>query len=132
MNISKKSDREQQEEQIRDYKSIQKATCLLVEVKDIRDELNILNYLLTQQQSVWEKLMGLRVNEYGSIDWNDDVRKEAEKWKGPGFALKNIIKMDKVALSIQDSVCIILLVKKHVMYYPLIGAGECYLGISAE
>jgi len=107
----KKSEKAQKDEQKEDYESIDAATNLLHEFKDIRDELNILNYLLTQQQYVWEKLLGLTVNEYGTISWNDPSRKEAEKWKGPGFALKDIIEMDKVAQSIQNSVFIILLAR---------------------
>jgi hypothetical protein len=60
---------------------------------------------------VWEQLLDLSVNEYGGIKWNNFSQKEAERWKGPGFALKDIIKMDKAAQSIQDSVCVILLAK---------------------
>ncbi|CZR70264.1 uncharacterized protein PAC_20165 [Phialocephala subalpina] len=111
--LSKKTDADQRKEQIQDYEAIREATDLLHEVKDIRDELNILNYLLTQQQTVWEKLLDLSVNEYGGITWNDLSRKETKRWKGPGLALKDIIEMDKVAQSIQDSVNSVLALEQN-------------------
>jgi hypothetical protein len=91
-------------EQEKDYQSIHDATQLLNEVKDIRDELNILNYLLTQQKGVWEKLLGLLINEDGSVMWNEALLRETEKWKGPGYALKDVMEMEKIAHRIQESV----------------------------
>lgn len=105
----KRSENAQKNEQKRYYKSNSTATDLLLEVQDIRDELNILNDLLTQQQYVWARLLDRTRDEYGIINWNDSSRNEVEKWKMPGFAaLKEVIEMDKKAQSIQDSVCIIL------------------------
>lgn len=111
-------------DQEKDYRSISTATELLLEVKDMRDELNILNYLLTQQKIVWEKLLGLSVNEDGSIRWNETLQRETEKWKGPWFALKDVIEMDKIAQRIQDSVCVIA----ECRIYPLIKLGELDFG----
>ncbi|KAH8802534.1 hypothetical protein F5884DRAFT_738128 [Xylogone sp. PMI_703] len=102
----KKSNEEQHEDQKKEYESIKKAMDLLLEVKDIRDELSILNYLLIQQQSVWEKLLELPIKDYSAS-------KEAEKWKGPGLALKDIAKMDKFARSIQDSVNSLLALEQN-------------------
>jgi hypothetical protein len=98
-------------DQEKDYQSISKATKLLVDVKDVRDELNILSYLLAQQKTVWEKLLGVSVNDDGSIEWDDPasalkLRKEIEMWKGPGYANKEVVEMDKIAQRIQESVCI--------------------------
>ncbi|KAM3085736.1 hypothetical protein ACMFMG_002801 [Clarireedia jacksonii] len=108
-----------QTDQEKEYESIRTATRLLLQVKDIRDELNILNFLLTQQKGVWEKLLGLSVNEDGSVKWNEALLKETEKWKGPGFALKDIIEMDKIAQRILDSVHSPI----SRPLYPLINAG---------
>jgi hypothetical protein len=91
-------------EQEKDYESISNATKLLVEVKDIRDELNILSYLLNQQKVVWRQLLGLGVNDDGTVNLNGISPKEIERWKGPGLALKEVEEMDKIAQRIQDSV----------------------------
>jgi len=89
--------------QEKDYRSIVKATKLLVEVKDIADELNMLNYLLLQQQTVWEKLCQPKNNPVSG--------KETEHWKGPDHAIKKVLEMDRIATRIQDSVsvCIIII-----------------------
>lgn len=108
-----------------DYASVSGAAKLLLEVKDIRDELNILNSLLTQQKEVWEKLLGLSVNEDGSIIQNETFLRETEKWKGPVFALKDFVEMDKNAQKIQDSVCVIVCSR----FYLLTHQANLLLGI---
>jgi hypothetical protein len=107
---SKQVEEKPQEEsdQEKEYKSISEAMNLLIEVKDIRDELNILSYLLTQQKTVWQKLLDLSVNEDGTIISDNISAKEAERWRGPGSALKDIAEMDKIAQRIQDSVRFII------------------------
>jgi len=95
---------QKQSEQEEDYESISKATKLLVEVKDIRDELNILSYLLNQQKVVWRQLLGLGLNDDGTVNMNGISPKEIERWKGPGLAMKEVEEMDKIAQRIQDSV----------------------------
>jgi hypothetical protein len=85
-----------------DYDSIVKATSLLVDVKHIRDELNILNFLLGQQKTVWEILSKTSPDETS----NDDptVVDEGDKWRGPAYAIKLVGEMDNIAQNIQESV----------------------------
>jgi hypothetical protein len=108
----------QKREQEKDYESISSATKLLLEVKDIRDELNILSYLLNQQKGVWGQLLGLSVNEDGTTNMNGVSQKEVERWKGPGFALKDVEEMDKIAQRIQDSVSVFYTTQYHVLTFP--------------
>lgn len=101
---------------------------LVLEVKDIRDEVKIPSYLLTQQKGVWEKLRDISRNIDGSINLNDISQKDIEMWKGPGFALNDVEEMDKIAQRIQDSVC----ATSHAPYNLLILSGELCVGARAE
>lgn len=73
-----------------DWDSIKKAAELLKEVKDIRDELNILKTLLTQQKTVWYKLIGHAPG--------------TEDSKGPADILEEIKEMDKTSEGIHAAV----------------------------
>lgn len=96
-------------DQEKDYASISKAAHLLKEVKDIRDELSILSYLLTQQRIVWKKLRGLPINNDGSIN-NQALasREEIDGMKGPALAINDVHELNGIAQRIQDSVSIYL------------------------
>lgn len=72
------------------YASISVAAHLLEEVKDIRDELNILKSLLRHQKTVWDDLF----KKSGKKDQR----------KSPDNAIDEIEEMDKSAKRIQDSV----------------------------
>ncbi|QSZ35438.1 hypothetical protein DSL72_008308 [Monilinia vaccinii-corymbosi] len=93
------------EDQEKDYKSISTATNLLLEVKDIRDELNILKYLLEQQKRVWERLLEMPADTDEASEGSDlPHRKETERWKGPDLTIRDILEMDKLTQRIQESV----------------------------
>jgi Mg2+ and Co2+ transporter CorA len=83
----------QEDGQLNDYDSISKATRLLEEVKDIRDELSILKFLLKQQNYVWKQLV------------DESYKKpKSEESRGPAHVVNEIDEMDKMAERIQDSV----------------------------
>ena len=75
---------------IEDWKSISQAAELLEEVKDIRDELNILRTLVTQQKAVWQGLIGTPAR----------VKDERD----PTDMISQINEMDNTAKAIQVSV----------------------------
>ncbi|KAM3087078.1 hypothetical protein ACMFMG_001188 [Clarireedia jacksonii] len=81
-------------EQEKDYKYIHEATKLLKEVKDIRDELYILNYLLKQQKGVWEEFLEIL---------DGKAPRGTEKQKGPENIIKDVDEMEKIAQKIQES-----------------------------
>lgn len=100
-------------DQTKAYQSISDATALLVEVKDARDELNILKQLLAQQETVWNKLLNTSDQEKGlaqdkkSASRGDEKpasQRETDGLKGPGLAINDVEEMDKAAGRIQDSV----------------------------
>lgn len=96
----------QEDSQLDDYQSISKATRLLEEVKDIRDELNILKFLLKQQNDVWKKLVDGSYKKPMSKKSTDNIpdSRATERWRGPAYILNEIDEMDKMTERIQDSV----------------------------
>ena len=72
------------------YASISVAAHLLEEVKDIRDELNILKSLLRHQKTVWDDLFR--------------VSAKNDRRRSPDYAMEEIEEMDRSAKRIQDSV----------------------------
>ncbi|KAL9616712.1 MAG: hypothetical protein Q9160_008432 [Pyrenula sp. 1 TL-2023] len=76
--------------EMEDWDSIKKAAELLEEVKDIRDELNILKTLLTHQEHVWHDLIGRASG--------------TEDSKGPADIIEEIKEMDKISEAIHASV----------------------------
>ncbi|KAE8449130.1 hypothetical protein EG329_008514 [Mollisiaceae sp. DMI_Dod_QoI] len=85
----------QAEEQVKEnFHSIKDASALLKEIKDIRDELNMLKAVLTQQKSVWNEL--------------HDPQTEKDNLRGPAYAINNIVEMDKQAERVQDAVLSVL------------------------
>lgn len=103
--VSSKPDSGDQEA---DYKSISEATDLLVEVKDIRDELDILRTLLIQQKTVWDTLNSESIQRRDVIPESINPRKLVKKpsdGNGPDELLGDINKMDDAAKRIQESVC---------------------------
>lgn len=72
------------------YASISVAAHLLEEVKDIRDELNILKSLLRHQKTVWDDLF--------------KVSAKNDRRRSPDYAMEEIEEMDRSAKRIQDSV----------------------------
>lgn len=62
-----------------DWESISRAASLLEEVKDIRDELNILRTLLAQQSSVWKELLGPNSEDSGPADTTKDITEMSEQ-----------------------------------------------------
>jgi hypothetical protein len=96
----KKNNNPGNDDQKREYKSIKESTDLLCEVKVIRDQLNILNFLLAQQEVVWKNLLDIPSKDKptGSIHATD------ERWRGPSRAMKEVDEMDKIAQRIEESV----------------------------
>ncbi|KAF7902234.1 hypothetical protein EAF00_002137 [Botryotinia globosa] len=84
---SKEHNRNQETE---NWISISKAANLLDEIKDILDELTILKTLLTQQQHVWQELVG--------------PEPERDSARGPTYTLHEIEEMIKMAERVQKSV----------------------------
>ena len=72
------------------FMSIQKAANHLKEIKDIRDELNILKAILTHQKKVWDEL--------------HDVPSEGDGLKGPAYNINEIEEMDMQANRVQNAV----------------------------
>lgn len=72
------------------FQSIQKASELLKQIKDIRDELNMLKSVLIQQKSVWNELHDLQSGEHNL--------------RGPAYAINNIDEMDAQAARVQSAV----------------------------
>ncbi|KAI1752545.1 hypothetical protein F4782DRAFT_122758 [Xylaria castorea] len=70
------------------FASIQKASELLKQIKDIRDELNMLKSVLTQQKSVWNELHDRQAGEHNL--------------RGPAYAINDIDEMDAQAARVQD------------------------------
>lgn len=87
----------QAEEQVENiFLPIKKAAELLKEIKDIRDELNMLNAVLTQQKSVWNEL--------------HDPQADKNNLRGPAYAINNIEEMDKQAERVQDAVSFVIFI----------------------
>lgn len=78
-------------EERRTFKSISQAANQLLEIKDIRDELNMLKSIVSQQKKVWDELV------LGAPK-NVNSRNAAE------YTIANIQGMDLVASRIQDAV----------------------------
>lgn len=78
------------------FKSIAKAATQLLQIKDIRDELNMLKAIVSQQKKVWDELL-LKAPK------NIDSRDAAE------YTIKNIEEMDLVANRIEEAVSDVLL-----------------------
>ncbi|KAI0196319.1 hypothetical protein EV127DRAFT_128538 [Xylaria flabelliformis] len=76
------------------FASIQKASELLKQIKDIRDELNMLKSVLIQQKSVWNELHDLQSGEHNL--------------RGPAYAINSIDEMDAQAARVQSAVLSIL------------------------
>lgn len=89
-NTSTDGDLEDHDSPGREYESIHNAAHLLGEVKQIRDEFNILKYLLRHQKRVWTELF-----------LND---KSTDRYRGPDYEIEEIEDLDKVAQGIQNSV----------------------------
>ncbi|KAJ5541151.1 hypothetical protein N7494_006227 [Penicillium frequentans] len=85
-------------EEQKDWKAIYNAALLLEEVKDIRDELNVIKTVLTQQKVVWEGLLG----QEGQVSQAMKSRMGTER--NLADILEEIIEMDKIAETIQTSV----------------------------
>ncbi|KAJ5916676.1 hypothetical protein N7504_000691 [Penicillium tannophilum] len=85
-------------EEQKDWKAIYNAALLLEEVKDIRDELNMIKTVLTQQKVVWEGLLG----QEGQVTRAMKSRMGTER--NLADILEEIIEMDKIAETIQTSV----------------------------
>ncbi|KAF2186042.1 hypothetical protein K469DRAFT_687459 [Zopfia rhizophila CBS 207.26] len=96
----------QDDGRLNDYNSISKATRLLEEVKDIRDELNILRFLLEQQNDVWEKLVDGAYKEPMSKASTYTIKKNKvmDRWRGRAYVVDEIDEMDKMVEGIQASV----------------------------
>lgn len=77
---------------IKNFRSIGRAADLLKEVKDIRDELNILKMALTHQKKVWNELHDIKLGENGLT--------------GPAYIIHEIEEMDKMAARIQSAVSV--------------------------
>lgn len=75
----------------RTFKSIGKAATQLIQIKDIRDELNMLKAIVNQQKKVWDELLS-------KAPKNAFSRNAAE------YTIANIEEMDYVASRIQDAV----------------------------
>ncbi|KAG4433881.1 hypothetical protein IFR05_010640 [Cadophora sp. M221] len=76
------------------FESIKEASARLKDIKDIRDELNMLKAVLAQQKSVWNELCGITV--------------DTGELKGPAYAINNIVEMDNHAGRVQDAVLSVL------------------------
>ncbi|KAJ8133086.1 hypothetical protein O1611_g544 [Lasiodiplodia mahajangana] len=72
------------------FLSIQKASELLKQIKDIRDELNMLKSILTQQKGVWNELR--------------DTQSEEHNLRGPAYAINSVDEMDAQAARVQSAV----------------------------
>ncbi|KAG4034424.1 hypothetical protein MFRU_003g03880 [Monilinia fructicola] len=106
--------RPKSEDEGKSYNAIGNAANLLHEVKDIRDELNILKYLLEQQTAVWERLLETPTDTDELHQRSGLPRfKETGRWKGPGPAIKSVLEMDKLAQRIQDSVNSVLSLEQN-------------------
>lgn len=74
----------------KDWEAIKNAAELLDEVKDIRDELVILRFLVTQQEHVWNGLLGP----------NSDI----DEGRSPSFTAHELDAMIQMTDTIQKSV----------------------------
>ena len=83
------------------FESIKEASARLKDIKDIRDELNMLKAVLMQQQSVRNELYGITA--------------EAGELSGAAYAINNIIEMDNHAGRVQEAVRI----NSPARYVPL-------------
>lgn len=82
---------DQAKEQVKsNFTAIREASELLGQIKDIRDELNMLGSVLTQQKSVWNELHGHQAAEHNM--------------RGPAYALNSIDEMDRQAERVQGAV----------------------------
>lgn len=80
------------------FKSVLKAAVQLQHIKDIRDELNMLKSVVTQQKKAWDDLLGEESD-------NVDARTSANTRSPADYTIANIEEMDKAASRIQVSVC---------------------------
>ncbi|KIW11826.1 hypothetical protein PV08_09099 [Exophiala spinifera] len=79
------------------FKSILKAAIQLQHIKDIRDELNSLKSIVTQQKKAWDDLLSEESN-------NADARTSANTRSPADYTIANIMEMDKAASRIQESI----------------------------
>jgi hypothetical protein len=75
---------------IANFESINGASKLLEEIKDIGDELNILRTVLKQQKQVWDDLSSYDPQGIG--------------FKGPDYIISSLEEMDVMSGRIQDAV----------------------------
>ncbi|KAL4970686.1 uncharacterized protein BDV14DRAFT_194476 [Aspergillus stella-maris] len=95
-----KSETSKHKQESKDWSSISEAAVLLHEVKDIREELRILESLLKQQSSVWKAIPKL------------DAGQSADA-KGPEYLLEEIKEMCKNTETIQNSVNEVLTLEQN-------------------
>ncbi|KAJ9626131.1 hypothetical protein H2204_010082 [Knufia peltigerae] len=79
------------------FKSVLKAAVQLQHIKDIRDELNMLKSVVTQQKKAWDDLLGEESD-------NVDARTSANTRSPADYTIANIEEMDKAASRIQVSI----------------------------
>jgi hypothetical protein len=72
------------------FGSIKDASILLQEIKDTRDELNILKAVLMHQNKVWNEI--------------HETESETAELKGPAYMINEIEEMDKQAQRVQNAV----------------------------
>ncbi|KAJ5760452.1 hypothetical protein N7520_007608 [Penicillium odoratum] len=85
-------------EEKKDWNAIYDAALLLKEVKDIRDELNMIKMVLTQQKLVWEELLG----QGGQM--SQAMKNSLGTERNLADILKEVVEMDSIAETIQTSV----------------------------
>jgi hypothetical protein len=99
-------------EHLQAYESIHAASKLLREVKDIRDELGILRFLLQQQRMVWDRLLPSHEQTTSEAPEASRRKMEGEKRKWPYESrdttdyIEEVDEMEKTAKRIQDSVSV--------------------------
>lgn len=85
---------------IKDLESIQTATDVLKEVKDIRDELNMLERILSQQATVWKQF-----TRPSKEEMSRGIPSQGNALlAGPDSSVSDIEAMDKMAERIQSAV----------------------------
>jgi hypothetical protein len=99
-------------EHLQAYESIHAASKLLREVKDVRDELGILRFLLQQQRIVWDRLPPSHEQTTSEAPEASQRKTEGEKGNGPYESrditdyIDDVDEMEKTAKRIQDSVSV--------------------------
>lgn len=119
-----------------DIIKIEGETSLLIEIEDIRDELNIISMILREQDSVTDSLVS-SLSEETSDSGNPGSSEAYNSWKGivrqsVKRQINDVLKMEEQAkrayntvVSLLYHLCDALIISAHICRRPQVKASQC-------